>query len=1012
MTGTRNRGASWSKWDLHVHSPSSIVQNYGGDNDATWERYLNELEALPDDIRVIGLNDYWFLDGYKRVRAAQASGRLQNLDAIFPILELRLDQFGGTEGKLKRVNLHVIFDPELDTEVIQQQFLNRLHASFSLDKVTAGANWSGVVTRDSMGELGRQIKASVPPEELHRFHGDLEEGFNNLNMPLAPILEALDSTFLKGRALIGLGKTEWAAIKWNDLAIASKRNIVSTADFLFTAFEDPSDWETQVAKLKNEGVNHRLLDCSDAHTWAAAEVKDRLGACSTWMNTTPSFAGLIHALDEFDERVFVGLEPPALGRLRTAPEQYIESVSISSSDTTKYPAFDYDLPLNSGFVAIVGNKGQGKSALLDCIAVAGNSSRSSEFAFLNPLRFLSTSNKAARQYVSTVRWQTGNDRSVALTAKHETSAPVLVEYLPQKYVERVCTTDPLSVESHEFEDELREVLFTHIPEPDKAGETSFDGLVARKTDAARQEVAKIRAELGQLAEKYEELSDFISKNIPLEIEQRIALKLLDVRTAINALASDKRALLELDEAGVENKDLEALRSESQSIALQDRAVQDELSSLQQAAGAWTRRAGDADKLVRQAQDLLAEATAINQAADAVFAPAERQNPAAFVAVSIDLERHDKWRASEVAVGVARQERIQTLRMQSEDLMSRTSTIANLLATVDSTRELARQRVIQGEERLKALEGNVEEQGSLRQLETLLESAKVAPQRLIDCRTAMVAVSEKIHEGLLGELDAVVDLYAPASAFISDSLVVKKAGLEFKAELEFTSGLQRISGQLDGRRTSDLSPWISELPQRVPAMDWSEIGKELATALKRLETERGAEAGPVRHAAIGLRSGVSLRNFLVELFDLKWLEVRFGLIGDGLPLAQLSPGQRGLVLALFYLIVDRRTTPLLLDQPEENLDNATIASLLVPAIREASARRQTIIVTHNANLAVVGDADQIVHATVAGGKFSVSSGCISELDVARSAIDVLEGTKPAFDNRRQKYEAFPDLEMSR
>jgi predicted ATPase len=137
-------------------------------------------------------------------------------------------------------------------------------------------------------------------------------------------------------------------------------------------------------------------------------------------------------------------------------------------------------------------------------------------------------------------------------------------------------------------------------------------------------------------------------------------------------------------------------------------------------------------------------------------------------------------------------------------------------------------------------------------------------------------------------------------------------------------------------------------------------------------------------------------------------VRFGLIGDGLPLAQLSPGQRGLVLALFYLIVDRRTTPLLLDQPEENLDNATIASLLVPAIREAAGRRQTIIVTHNANLAVVGDADQIVHATISKGVFDVTSGCISELDVARSAIDVLEGTKPAFDNRRHKYEAFPNL----
>lgn len=147
---------------------------------------------------------------------------------------------------------------------------------------------------------------------------------------------------------------------------------------------------------------------------------------------------------------------------------------------------------------------------------------------------------------------------------------------------------------------------------------------------------------------------------------------------------------------------------------------------------------------------------------------------------------------------------------------------------------------------------------------------------------------------------------------------------------------------------------------------------------------------------------------MSMFDLSWLEVRFGLTGDGQPLSQLSPGQRGLVLALFYLVVDRRMTPLLLDQPEENLDNETIASKLVPAIHEAAGRRQTIVVTHNANLAIVGDADQIVHCQVQDQRFTVSSGSIAELDVAKFALNILEGTKPAFDNRRHKYEAFPSL----
>ena len=188
----------------------------------------------------------------------------------------------------------------------------------------------------------------------------------------------------------------------------------------------------------------------------------------------------------------------------------------------------------------------------------------------------------------------------------------------------------------------------------------------------------------------------------------------------------------------------------------------------------------------------------------------------------------------------------------------------------------------------------------------------------------------------------------------------------------------------------------------------DLEPELTTALLSLEGERGDPTGTFRKASDALRSSYAVEDFVMSMLDLSWLEVRFGLTGNGMPLSQLSPGQRGLVLALFYLVVDRRTTPLLLDQPEENLDNETIADKLVPALFEASSRRQTIVVTHNANLAIVGDADQIVHCQMKDEAFSVASGSIAELDVAQYAMNVLEGTKPAFDNRRHKYEAFPQL----
>jgi predicted ATPase len=95
----------------------------------------------------------------------------------------------------------------------------------------------------------------------------------------------------------------------------------------------------------------------------------------------------------------------------------------------------------------------------------------------------------------------------------------------------------------------------------------------------------------------------------------------------------------------------------------------------------------------------------------------------------------------------------------------------------------------------------------------------------------------------------------------------------------------------------------------------------------------------------------------------------------------------------------------LDQPEENLDNETVVSLLVPVLNEAKQRRQIIMITHNPNLAVVCDAEQIIYSVFdrkAGSKISYFPGSIENSTTNKHAVDVLEGTKSAFDNRGSKY----------
>ena len=71
------RGSEWRKWDLHVHTPASLCSEYGGDNDEIWEQFIQRIENLPSDIKVLGINDYLFLDGYEKVlkyKKSQISG--------------------------------------------------------------------------------------------------------------------------------------------------------------------------------------------------------------------------------------------------------------------------------------------------------------------------------------------------------------------------------------------------------------------------------------------------------------------------------------------------------------------------------------------------------------------------------------------------------------------------------------------------------------------------------------------------------------------------------------------------------------------------------------------------------------------------------------------------------------------------------------------------------------------------------------------------------------------------
>src|SRR3984957_13137103 len=165
----------------------------------------------------------------------------------------------------------------------------------------------------------------------------------------------------------------------------------------------------------------------------------------------------------------------------------------------------------------------------------------------------------------------------------------------------------------------------------------------------------------------------------------------------------------------------------------------------------------------------------------------------------------------------------------------------------------------------------------------------------------------------------------------------------------------------------------------------------------LQTDMRNPQKPKTGIASQLRKNVDTKGLYDFLWTFGYLEPEYSLKLDGKDLSHLSPGERGTLLLVFYLLVDKSNNPIIVDQPEENLDSQTVYRLLIPVIKEVKKRRQMIMVTHSPNIAVVCDAEQIIHAFIDrehGNQVVYTMGAIESPQINKYLVDVLEGTRPA------------------
>ena len=1009
------RGSTWRKWDLHVHTPDSLVHGYSGTE--SWDRFIRELEQLPPEFKVLGINDYIFLDGYKRIIAEKMKGRLANIELFLPVIELRLDKFGGTHGHLSKVNFHIIFSNELSTDLIEQQFLNALSSQYILspeyEHFRTDGKWAAIPTKQSLIDLGKLIINSVPSSERDKFDDPLIEGFRNLCLSVNTIHKALDSPYFERKFLTAVGKTEWANLKWSDRSIADKKTIINGVHLVFISAETVEGCVMAKRSLTDSGVNDRLLDCSDAHYFSDSPNKDRIGKCFTWLKADPTFEGLLQVLSEPNERVFLGEIPPKMLRVHNNKTKYIRSIRMERKPdaTISETWFDNNISFNTDLIAIIGNRGKGKSALTDTIGLLCNTKQYKDFTFLSSDNFRHPKDNKAKYFQATLELESGSLISKGLDENIDERQPELAKYIPQNFLEKICTQLG-NIEESDFDFEIKKVIFSHVDFAHRLGKASLDELISYKTSEANTKLQLLKQELHSINQDVVALEERIQPDFRQKVENLLELKRRELDSHVRSKPTEISKPQADQAKQKEMSDLMAIIEQSKTDLLE---YEIQINKMSKERAKLVRHISLADKIILRLENLERQIGSFIRESKEDLRTLDLQLES-IIKVSLNKEIvldkrrsiHEQEEKLADMLAPAKEDSLVNKKLKIEEKINE---LQLKLDEPNKKYQAYQVAIKEWENKRNEIIGEEEKSDTIKYYESQISSLDAIPQKLRRVCDRRLEKAKEIHSVIKQLADMYRELYAPVNQFM-ERMPSAKEKIQLNFEVEITDiGFEQNFFEIISHGVSGTFCGVEEGHKMLRSMlakhDFNkDTGAEsfLTEIMDALENDKRPGGKPVRIVE-QIRRGKNTITLYDQIYSLDYLKPRYSLRMGDKELHQLSPGERGTLLLVFYLLVDKDDIPLVIDQPEENLDNQTVYELLVPCVKEAKKQRQIFFVTHNPNLAVVCDAEQVIWADLdkkENYRMKYTSGALENPIINKAVVDILEGTMPAFDKRDSKY----------
>jgi len=982
-----SRGSEWHRWEPHIHAPGTILNNQFGATDP-WEPYLTTLEGLTPKIEAIGVTDYYVTDTYQEFLKHKAAGRLPGVMLLFPNIELRLD----VAARSGFVNVHMLVSPEdLDHLSEVKRILNRLQFHAFDDRFDC--------SREELIKLGKRADPAITDDGTALRHGatQFKVNFDQLRKVIG------ESEWAKKNILIavagGAGDGTSGMRQAADATV--RQEIEKFAHIIFSSSPAQREFWIGQRSATVEELRARYDGCkpclhgSDSHDQQSVgqPVEGRL----SWIKGALEFDALRQACIDPEGRAFVSERPP-----RSAmPSQVISHVRINDADWATTP----DIPLNPGLVAIIGARGSGKTALVDVIAagcdaikpVGWDADENISPSFLARARTLIGSAKAS------LTWDDGATvtRSLDGSDANDPTAFPRARYLSQQFVEELCSARGVS---DGLVDEIERVIFESHSQDDRDGALGFAELRDQHTSRFQQAREREAEAISDISERI--ATEFEKETLVASLATQVRQK---TKLIVDYTADRAKLVVKGTEAQVArhtqlSEAAQTLRNEIQAFGNRRRtfvALQDEVRSM---------RATRAPELLRQAQERHGNSGLNAQQWDEFLLIYKGD-------VDKSLAAYIKWADGEIRklTGIAPPTGDPNVALIADDADVSTLPLAPIAAEMTRLETLfSADKIVR--DQYAALTSRIAlENSALQALKVRLTDAQGAAARRKNLQTEREDTYGRVFEAITSEQNALAGLYEPLMArLVASSGTLKKLSFSVRriadvhtwgsfAEEELLdrrkTGPFYGRGSLIGVANEALKPaWETGSAADAQAAMTAFMAKYLKDLLSH------APYAPTQQADFRAWS----KRFAHWIFGTEHITVRYEISYDGVDIRNLSPGTRGIVLLLSYLALDDSDDrPLIIDQPEENLDPKSVFDELVSLFTAAKVKRQVIIVTHNANLVINTDADQVIVAEAgphpSGGlpPISYKAGGLENAGIRKAVCDILEGGEAAFRERARR-----------